>query len=254
MDFKVSIVGLGVGILVGLSGMGGGALMTPALILLGWARPVVAVGTDLLWNTLTKSVGAVVHYRQKTVDLQIVKRLAVGSIPGALVGIAVLERLQRLGAARVDRMVVQFLGVALVLIALSLFIRTFFRVGADVAKPERIWPWWLTSLVGAVVGFLVSITSVGAGTLIVACLVVMYPSTPLRRIVGSDIFHAVMLVAVCSVGHLEIGSPNLPLLGALLLGSVPGVILGSKISLVVPQRVLQPILAGILFFLGYKLL
>jgi len=234
--------------------MGGGAVMTPALILLGWARPLVAVGTDLMWGALTKSVGAFVHYRQGTVDLSIVKRLALGSVPGALLGLTLLSYLHRRHGAAMDRIVVRVLGVALVGVALSLFIRTFRGSRAQAAGSATPWPRWTVSVVGAVVGFLVSMTSVGSGSLIVACLVVVYPTTPLRRIVGSDILHALILVGVSALGHLGLGSVNFPLLAALLLGSIPGVWLGSRMSLVFPEKLLRPMLASTLLFLGYKLL
>jgi uncharacterized membrane protein YfcA len=256
MDFRVSLLGFVVGLLVGLTGMGGGAVMTPALILLGWAKPVIAVGTDLVWGTLTKGVGAFVHARQKTVDYTIVKRLAIGSIPGAMAGIALLAYLRSRGGNTMDKVVVRMLGVALICVALSLFVRCLRSLRKkDAAEPAPMkWPPWVTSVVGGVVGFLVSLTSVGSGSLIVACLVVIYPHTPLRRIVGSDILHALLLVGVSAVGHLGIGSINAPLLGALLIGSIPGVWIGSKKSAVFPERILQPVLATTLLFLGYKLL
>jgi uncharacterized protein len=254
MDPKASAVGFVVGLLVGLTGMGGGAVMTPALILLGWARPLVAVGTDLMWGALTKSVGAFAHYRQGTVDLSIVKRLALGSVPGALLGLTLLSYLHHRAGAAMDRIVVRVLGLALMGVALSLFIRTFRSLRAQAASHSTHWPQWSVSVVGAAVGFLVSMTSVGSGSLIVACLVVVYPTTPLRRIVGSDILHALILVGVSALGHLGLGSVNFPLLAALLLGSIPGVWLGSRMSLVFPEKVLRPVLASTLLFLGYKLL
>lgn len=256
MDLRVSVLGFVVGALVGLTGMGGGAVMTPALILLGWARPVIAVGTDLVWGTLTKAAGAFVHCRQRTVDFTIVKRLALGSIPGALAGLALLAYLHSRSADTMDRVVVRMLGIALICVALSLFVRSLrglqLRASGDLVN--LIGPVWLTSLIGAVIGFLVSLTSVGSGSLIIACLVVIYPTAPLRRIVGSDILHALFLVGVSALGHLGIGSINLPLLGGLLVGSIPGVWLGSRMSAVFPEKVLRPILATTLLFLGYKLL
>jgi uncharacterized membrane protein YfcA len=256
MDFKVSLLGFVVGVLVGLTGMGGGAVMTPMLILLGWARPVIAVGTDLVWGSLTKAFGAFVHYRQQTVDFKIVKRLALGSIPGALLGLALLAYLRTQGGDAMDKVVVRMLGIALMCVALTLLFRTFrgsrAKPGNDLAAFKG--PWWVTSVLGAVVGFLVSLTSVGSGSLIIACLVVIYPNTPLRRIVGSDIVHALFLVGVSALGHLGIGSINAPLLGGLLIGSIPGVWLGSKMSAHFPEKVLRPVLATTLLFLGYKLL
>lgn len=260
MDVKVSVAGFVVGVLVGLTGMGGGAVMTPLLILLGWARPSIAVGTDLVWNALTKSVGAFVHYRQKTVDLSLVKRLSVGSVPGALAGIALLAYLRRLGVAAMDHLIVRVLGVALIVVAFSLLLRPLWRhralaageSGSDSVHPRG--PEWLTTAIGAAVGFLVSLTSVGSGSLIVACLVVIYPLVPLRRIVGSDIVNALLLVGVSALGHLGIGGVDFRLLAALLVGSVPGVWIGSKMGVLFPEKALRPILATTLLFLGYKLL
>jgi uncharacterized protein len=258
MDFRISILGFVVGILVGLTGMGGGALMTPALILLGLARPNIAVGTDLVWGALTKAVGGFVHCRQKTVDFTIVKRLATGSIPGALLGLAVLVRLHKQGVETMDRVVVRLLAIALMCVALSLFFRALrgrsSRTDTAAKHLTDSAPAWLTSVLGAVVGFLVSLTSVGSGSLIVACLVVLYPSSSMRRIVGSDIVHALILVGISALGHLGIGNINVPVLAALLLGSIPGVWIGSRTSAIVPERIFQPILGITLFFLGYKLL
>lgn len=256
MDFKVSILGFLVGLLVGLTGMGGGAVMTPALILLGWAKPVIAVGTDLVWGTLTKAAGSFVHWRQKTVDFKIVLRLAIGSIPGAILGLALLVHLHHSKGAAMDKIVVRMLGVALMVVALSLFVRSFWkrRTGSTSEQADAKYFVWLTPLIGAAVGFLVSLTSVGSGSLIIACLVLLYPSTPLRRIVGSDIVHALFLLGVSALGHFGIGSINVQLLGALLIGSIPGVWLGSKMSATVPEKVLQPVIATTLFFLGYRLL
>jgi uncharacterized protein len=256
MNFKISILGFVVGLLVGLTGMGGGALMTPALILLGLARPVIAVGTDLVWGALTKAVGAFVHCRQKTVDFTIVKRLALGSIPGALSGLALLAHLHKHGVEAADRVIVRMLAIALMCVALSLFVRAVRGRGSQIeASNEGVMQraWW-TSVLGAVVGFLVSLTSVGSGSLIVACLVVLYPGSSMRRIVGSDILHALILVGISAIGHLGLGSVDIQLLGVLLVGSIPGVWIGSKMNAVVPERILQPILATTLFFLGYKLL
>ena len=256
MDFRVSILGFIVGVLVGLTGMGGGAVMTPMLILLGWAKPIIAVGTDLVWSSITKAFGAFVHYRQRTVDFKIVKRLALGSIPGALVGLALLAYLRTQGGDVMDKLVVRMLGVALICVALTLLFRTFRGSPANLGTGIPIFngPWWVTSVLGALVGFLVSLTSVGSGSLIIACLVVIYPGTPLKRIVGSDIVHALFLVGVSALGHMGIGSINVGLLAGLLIGSVPGVWIGSKMSAHFPEKILRPVLGTTLLFLGYKLL
>jgi hypothetical protein len=256
MDIKVSLLGLVVGFMVGLTGMGGGALMTPALILLHLARPSLAVGTDMVWNALTKGVGSVVHIRQGTVDNNIVKRLAMGSIPGALAGIALLAILRRRGIQHEDKAVVLVLGAALVCVALGLYVRTVIGTRLPLPIQNRILrgPRWLTSVIGLLTGFLVSITSVGSGTLIIASLVFIYPATPLKKLVGSDIFHALFLVGVSAIGHAGLGTINYKLLAGLLVGSVPGVWIGSKLSASFPERILRPILATTLLYLGLKLL
>ena len=256
MEFRTSVLGFAVGLLVGLTGMGGGAVMTPALILLGWAKPVMAVGTDLVWGTVTKAAGAFVHWRQGTVDLKIVKRLALGSIPGALAGLVLMGWLHRSRGEIANVVVVRMLGGALICVALTLFVRCL--LGSQSPAPRFLVglrrPQWVIPLVGAVIGFLVSLTSVGSGSLIVACLAVLYPSTPLRRLVGSDLFHAVILVGVSALGHLGIGSVDARLLGGLLVGSLPGVWVGGKLSGAFPEKVLRPILATTLLGLGCRLL
>jgi uncharacterized protein len=256
MDYRVSVLGFIVGVLVGLTGMGGGALMTPALILLNLARPTLAVGTDLVWNALTKAVGSAVHLRQSTVDKVIVKRLALGSLPGALAGIALLAYLKRLGIGTQDKLVVQVLGIALMAAAIGLFVRSVFGAQLPIPGQEGLsrGPAWLTTVLGLLVGFLVSITSVGSGSLIVACLVFIYPTTPLRRIVGSDIVNALMLVGVSAIGHLELGSIDTHLLLGLLIGSVPGVWIGSRMTAMFPEKFLRPVLGTTLLYLGLRLL
>ena len=255
MDTKVAGVGLVVGFLVGLTGTGGGALLTPLLILTGWATPVVAVGTDLVWGTITRAAGAWVHWRQGTVDFTIVRRLLLGSIPGAIAGLGVLARLRIYGEQATDHVVVRILGVALICVAMSLFLRCF--RGTSGATDDCVNPRhsaWLTTFAGALVGFLASLTSVGSGSLIIVCLVLLYRSTPLRTIVGSDIVHALLLVGVAALGHLGIGKINAPLLGWLLVGSIPGVWLGSRATAMVPEQALRPVMGSALLFLGYKLL
>ncbi len=256
MDYKISLLGLFVGFLIGLTGMGGGALMTPALILFKLARPTLAVGTDLVWNALTKGVGSIAHFRQSTVDSKIVKRLALGSIPGALSGIALLAYLRHRGIKSEDHLVLMVLGAALISVAIGLYVRTVFGARLPMSGQEGLsrGPWWLTSIIGLVVGFLVSITSVGSGTLIVASLVFIYPTTPLKRLVGSDIFHALFLVGVAAIGHLGLGSINVKLLGGLLIGSVPGVWIGSRLSAIFPEKILRPVLATTLLYLGLRMI
>ncbi|MGH9452708.1 MAG: sulfite exporter TauE/SafE family protein [Terriglobia bacterium] len=258
MELKRAAIGFVVGLLVGLTGMGGGAVMTPLLILLGWARPAVAVGTDLVWGTLTKLVGASVHYRQKTVDLKIVKRLALGSVPGAVAGILLLNYLRRLGVDTMDRFVVRTLGFTLICVAAVLLFRSWRKSPRRDLPPDgdpstfEARP-WVTSALAAIVGFLVSLTSVGSGSLIVPCLLILYPVIPIKRIVGSDIFHGLILVCVAAFGHLELGNINRSLLLGLWAGSIPGVWIGSKMTTLFPERLLRPVLAMTLLLLGVKL-
>lgn len=256
MDFKVALLGLFVGFLIGLTGMGGGALMTPALILLGLARPSLAVGTDIVWSALTRVVGSLVHVRQKTVDMAIVKRLALGSVPGAALGIAVLTYLRHHGLRSEDKLVLWVLGLALIIVGLSLFARMLLGSKLPIPGQEGAarGPAWLTTAMGALVGFLVSISSVGAGSLIVASLVFIYPTTPLKRLVGSDVVHGLFLLGVAAFGHAELGTIDYRLLGGLLVGSIPGVWIGSKLSARFPDQILRPVLATTLLYLGLKLL
>lgn len=256
MDFKVALLGLFIGFLIGLTGMGGGALMTPALILLGLARPALAVGTDIVWSALTRVVGSFVHIRQKTVDRVIVKRLAFGSVPGAALGVASLAWLRHHGVSSEDKLVVWVLGSALIIVGLSLFVRMLLGSSLPIPGQEGAsrGPSWLTTVIGAVVGFVVSISSVGAGSLIVASLVFIYPTTPLKRLVGSDVVHGLFLLGVAALGHAGLGTIDYRLLGGLLFGSLPGVWIGSRLSARFPDQVLRPVLATTLLYLGLKLI
>jgi uncharacterized membrane protein YfcA len=258
MDLRASVLGLVVGFLIGLTGMGGGAVMTPALILLGWVPPVVAVGTDLVWGAITRAAGAIVHHRQGSIDFTIVRRLALGSIPGALAGVAALNYVHHQGGnLALNRLVLRTLGIVLVGVAVTLLVRSFPRR----RNPLDLHFWnnprhqgLLTTLMGMLIGFLVSVSSVGSGSLIVACLIVLYPAVPLSRIVGSDILHALFLLTVAGLGHLGMGNINVRLLIALSIGSIPGVWLGSRLSVIFPERILRPVLAAALLVLGYRLI
>ncbi|MBI3989357.1 MAG: sulfite exporter TauE/SafE family protein, partial [candidate division NC10 bacterium] len=241
-------------------GIGGGAVMTPLLILFVGVRPVIAVGTDLAYGAITKAVGALIHYRQKTVQLSIAGFLALGSVPASLLGVALLSWMKRRGGdVQVDAFVSHALGIVLIVVAVSLVARPH-RSKKGSVEAGGLWerhPWrrtLLTILLGAGVGFLVGLTSVGSGSLIVAGMVILYPHLPLNRVVGTDIFHAALLVASAAMAHFRTGGVDLQLLQWLLVGSIPGVLLGSKLSIVFPERVLRPILAVALFSVGYKLL
>jgi uncharacterized protein len=249
-----SLSGFAVGLLVGLTGVGGGALMTPILILLFGIHPATAVGTDLLYAAATKTAGSLVHGYNRTVDWRVVRRLASGSVPMTVLTIWTLGYVNLQGAVARE-FISGVLTVALFITALALIFRDRIvgryaeRVGN--LSEQRIAA--LTVAVGAVLGVLVSITSVGAGAIGVTALILLYPRLPIARIVGSDIAHAVPLTLAAGIGHWYLGSINLDLLVPLLLGSVPGILLGSYTVTRVPETALRLLLAGTLIVVATKL-
>ena len=255
IDPLYSLSGFFVGLLVGQTGMGGGALMTPLLILLFGINPATAVGTDLLYASATKTVGTLVHGFNHTVRWHIVALLAMGSVPATALTLLVISKID-LSGTMVSDMIGNVLGVLLLLTSLSLFFRRQFlafagtRLLAIGPKQTTL----LTVTTGAVLGVLVTISSVGAGALGVTALLLLFPRLPMAIIVGSDIAHAVPLTLVAGVGHWFLGSVDWPLLTSLLTGSVPGIILGSYISAHVPDAVLRPILATTLMVVGGRLI
>jgi len=255
MDWLYTLSGFAVGAIVGLTGVGGGSLMTPLLVLLFGIHPATAVGTDLLYAAITKSGGTVVHSRKGHVDWQIVGRLAAGSIPASAITILVLSQLPN-RSTEVTHLISVSLGIALLLTACAIVFRKriikFALSHEDSFVQRHIGP--VTVAVGALLGVLVSISSVGAGALGVAALFFLYPHLPAVRIVGSDVVHAVPLTLVAGMGHWWLGSVDWSLLGALLLGSLPGIWVGSHISAKVPDKILRPILASMLVLIGAKLI
>ncbi len=255
MDFGYTLAGFVVGAIVGLTGVGGGSLMTPLLVLMFGIHPATAVGTDLLYAAITKAAGTAVHGRKGSVDWRICGRLALGSIPAAALTIYVLSHFD-LRSQGVSHLISASLGVALLLTAAALIFRkqllAFALSGSPSWRDHHIGP--VTVAVGAVLGVLVSISSVGAGALGVAALLFLYPRLPTLRIVGSDIAHAVPLTLVAGLGHWMLGSIDWVLLGGLLLGSLPGIVLGSHVAAKVPERVLRPFLATMLVAIGGKLI
>jgi uncharacterized membrane protein YfcA len=255
LDFTHAVAGLLVGILVGLTGVGGGSLMTPLLVLVFGVNPQTAVGTDLLYAATTKLVGSGVHGWRETVDWTIVRRLASGSIPAACLTLVVLWRAGHLGKST-QHVIMMVLGAMLIVTAVAVAFQRklgkFARGRAPLEPPQRaILP---TVLLGATVGIAISVSSVGAGAIGVTALLMIYPNIPLGRIVGSDIAHAVPLALVGGLGHWVIGDVNGVLLVNLLLGSIPGVVIGSLFSSRAPDRWLRPALAAVLVISGVKLL
>jgi uncharacterized protein len=258
MSLGAAGIGMLVGFLIGLTGMGGGAMMTPLLLWTGWAAPTVAVGTDLVWNALTKTVGAAVHYRHKNVNLTLVWKLAMGSVPGALLGLYLLSLLKKsAGVEYVDHLIVRLLGGTLILVAIGIifkgYIRKWMPAAASRSATDENLAGWQVPLLGFVVGVLVSFTSVGSGSLIVTTLLLLFPGERLNRLVGSDVFHGVLIVGVAALGHWHLGDVNVPLVLGLLLGSIPGVWLGSFIASRIPEGTLRPAVATLLFVTGLKL-
>jgi uncharacterized membrane protein YfcA len=244
-----------VGFFVGMTGVGGGSLMTPILILLFGFAPTTAVGTDQLFAGVTKTFGSAVHGFNGTVDWRIVGRLALGSVPGAILTLVVLYYLKFSGNAA-NVLVTKVLSVALLFTASSLVLRPWLiriykrRVGAkDTQQTAR-----LTILTGLVLGVLVSLTSVGAGALGVTALILLYPDVPIGKIVGSDVAHAVPLTLVAGFGHWLQGSVNLSLLESLLVGSIPGILLGSYLVKYLPELAIRLTLATILVFVSGRFL
>lgn len=257
MDWAYSLSGLVVGFIVGLTGMGGGSLMTPLLVLFFGVPPATAVGTDLLYASITKAGGMWVHGRNGTVDWKVVGRLAAGSLPMALVTVLALNYL-RLDNDHLATLVSGVLGIALILTALALFFRERLRnIGraqhhAGKKRQPRVGPY--TVATGVALGLLVTISSVGAGAIGMAALFWLYPRTASAKLVGSDIAHAVPLTAVAGLGHLYLGSVDFVLLGYLLVGSLPGIYLGSHLSRKFPEKILRPVLAGMLILIGGRLI
>jgi len=254
IDPLFSLSGFFVGLLVGQTGMGGGSLMTPLLILLFGVHPATAVGTDLLYASATKTVGTLVHGLNHTVRWRIVGLLAMGSVPATGATLFVISKLD-LSGSMASGIISSLLGVMLLLTSLSLIFRRQFLAfaGNRLLAVEPRQTTGLTILTGIILGVLVTISSVGAGALGVTALLLLYPRLPMAIIVGSDIAHAVPLTLVAGVGHWFLGSVDWALLTSLLTGSIPGIIIGSYLSAHIPDAVLRPILATTLVLVGGRL-
>ena len=252
MDWLTTLSGFLVGVIVGITGVGGGSLMTPLLVLAFGVAPATAVGTDLLYAAITKAAGVYVHDRQDTIDYGIVARLSAGSLPMAILTAIALHQFAG-GPDALTPLIKPVLGVALLLTAAAILFKHKLAAISPVAGWSGRTLSAATVATGAVLGVVVTISSVGAGALGVAALVFLYPQRPAVRIVGTDIAHAVPLTLIAGLGHASLGTVDLTLLAALLVGSIPGVLLGSKLSKQLPERVLRPALAAVLFLVGTKL-
>lgn len=240
---------------MGLTGVGGGSLMTPLLILLFGVHPATAVGTDLLFAACTKTFGAAIHARERTIEWVVVRRLATGSIPATLLMVGLLHFFQP-AAHAASHLITPVLAAALLATAvLVVFQRQVlglmagFSAGLTIGRQRG-----LTIAAGAVLGVLVSLSSVGAGALGVTVLLLLYPGLTPQRIVGSDIAHAIPLTLVAGAGYFLMGSIDWPMLGSLLMGSIPGIVLGSLLATRAPVAILRAVLAMVLGVAGGRLL
>jgi uncharacterized membrane protein YfcA len=259
-DFAIILAGFAVGLIVGLTGVGGGSLMTPILIFFFGVKPYLAVGTDLLFAAFTKMGGTVSLARQKLVPWRVVGQLCAGSIPAAIVTLVVLHQLGP-ASAQVQSLMTNTLGLALLLTAAAMLYKAArgkqvprSLPDADLHKATQARHWSLPVLFGAVIGTLVTLTSVGAGAIGVSVLLLLFPLLPLPRIVAADIAYAVPLTLVAGLGHASLGSVDWPLLGKLLAGSLPGIWLGTRLMRHTPERLVRSVLSVLLAYAGVKLI
>ncbi|HEX6026025.1 MAG TPA: sulfite exporter TauE/SafE family protein [Solirubrobacter sp.] len=248
MDPWLIVFGFGVGVLVGTTGMGGGSLMTPLLILLFGVKPVVAVGTDLAYAAITKTAGGFLHFRKGTVQTNLAWWLAIGSCPGAILGVILLERLG------LEDVLLPLIGAALLLTGGLVLLRAVISNGDGERQTVPLDTRHKVAAVvlGASVGFVLGLTSAGSGTLIAIGLILGFRLLP-RRVVGTDVFHAAILLWVAAIAHLFSGNVDLLLTATILIGSLPGVWLGTQLSTKLPERGLRPALGVVLLSAGLAL-
>jgi uncharacterized membrane protein YfcA len=256
MTWELSVTGLAIGLLVGLTGMGGGALLTPLLILLFGFKPTLAVGTDILHGAIFKTFGALRHRRLGTVHARLTFWMFLASAPLSLVGVELAEYLERRYGDGVESAGAKVIGAALLLGALGLVAKTFVRRGVQAVDA----PFLLTRrdrmialALGASGGFIVGLTSVGSGTFFALVMLLVFPLTA-AKIVGTDIWHASALLWVAGISHLVHGNVDLGAMGWLLLGSIPGILIGSQITVRMPEGALRIALATTLAVSGVRLL
>jgi uncharacterized protein len=256
VDFALIAFGLGVGVLVGMTGIGGGSLMTPMLILVFGVTPVTAIGTDLAYAAVTKTVGGYKHWRQRTVDLRLSTWMALGSVPAAIGGVYVLTLLEDWAGRDFENLLITILAVALLLTGAATLVRAFLksmheRERETIALERRHKV--AAVVLGVCVGFVLGVTSAGSGALIAVGLILLFRLIP-TRVVGTDVFHAAILLWAAGLAHIVAGNVDFGLVGTILLGSVPGVWVGSHWSVRVEPAVLRTTLAVVLIGAGLALL
>ena len=252
-DPAVAVAGLVVGFSVGLTGMGGGALMTPILVLFFRVQPLAAVSSDLLASLIMKPVGGTVHARRGTVRKDLVLWLCVGSVPAAFAGVLVLRAL---GGSDIDQLLKRALGVALLAAAVSMLLRDKIlrrRAEGD-DRPPVVLHRAATVAIGAIGGLVVGMTSVGSGSLIIVMLLALYPGLRASELVGTDLIQAIPLVGAATLGHLLFGDVRFGLTASLLIGALPGVYVGARLSARADDRVVRPALFLLLLTSGLKLI
>lgn len=258
MDFQIGLVvaGIVVGFIVGMTGVGGGSLMTPILLYFG-IPPTKAVGTDLLYAAFTKMGGVYVHNKKKNINWAITGWLSLGSVPAALLTLWILD-IYKADVTAINTVIKYSLGWALLFTSVAIVFKTKLLVfsqkhAGDKFHKESVTQNVLTVAIGVMLGATVTLTSIGAGALGTVTLFFLYPLLPTPKLVGTEIAHAVPLTLVAGIGHASMGNLDLALLGQLLLGSLPGIYLGSMLSGKVPDLLLRNAIAIMLFFVGYKL-
>jgi hypothetical protein len=256
VDPALVVFGLGVGVLVGMTGIGGGSLMTPLLILVFGINPATAIGTDLAYGAVTKTLGAYKHWRQRTVDFTLSTWMAVGSVPAAILGVYVLDLIKRATGESFDNTVITILAGTLLLCGVATLARSFMksfhqRERTEVPMERRHKAGAV--LLGVCVGFVIGVTSAGSGALIAVGLILLFRLVP-TRVVGTDVFHAAIVLWAAAIAHIVSGNVDFGLAGNILVGSLPGVWLGSHWSVRVPVPVLRATLAVVLIGAGLALL
>ncbi len=252
----LTITGLFVGFLVGLTGMGGGALMTPVLIFFFGFSPTMAIGTDVTYAAVTKVFGSWKHWKQGSVDVPLALWLALGSIPASLAGVAAVAYVKSTYGDLVNHILYRAIGSALMLVGVLLIVKVVLHVDQrhrreNITMTTRLKV--MTVCLGIGTGFVIGLTSVGSGTLLAVFLILFYPLTT-DRIVGTDVFHAMILLTITGLAQIGVGNVDLWMVTALLMGSIPGVLLGSQLTVHAPTRMLRGILAAVLFLSGLALL
>lgn len=250
--FELVLAGLIIGVFVGVSGVGGGSIMTPVLMLLAGMNPLAAVGTDLLYSVPTKIFGAVLHARQRTLDWGIVRALLYGGVPGAIAGVLALWFLRHNVDPRLLGEIVKRSVAAALMISAAMLIYGIFVSHEEAAPQPPNVPALCAS--GAAVGFLVAFTSIGSGAITLPLLLLFSRFTGLRRLVGSDIAFAAFLIPLAAAGHAAIGDVNYRVVAALLAGSLPGVFVGSRLCKNLPEAWLRPAVAMVLVLAGARML